>query len=147
MVFYYVFGICIFYGIVNINQLLVEVMGLYLFGVFFVNLNILLCDEFICEVVCQVSWLIFENGNYVLMVEIVDEKVIVNLVVVLFVIGGLINYILYLLVIVQVVGIQLIWQDMFELFYVVLILVCIYLNGQVDINYFQVVGGMFFLIC
>lgn len=144
---YYLLGICIFYGMVNFNQMLMEIMGLYMFGFFFVNLGILLCDVLICEVIKWVLVIFVFGNEYMFVGEIIDEKVIVNGVVGFYVMGGLINYIMYLVVIVVVVGIKLIWDDIFEFFDVVLLLVWVYLNGKVDVNYFQVVGGLVFLIC
>jgi len=78
--------------------------------------------------------------------EVVDEYVIVNGVVVLLVIGGFINYMIYFVVMVVVVGIELIWEDFDDLFCVVLLCMWFYLSGIVDVNYFYVVGGMLFFV-
>lgn len=147
VVFYYVLGICIFYGIVNINQMVVEFMGMQLLGFFFVYLDFLLCDVLIVVVVCQVICMIGNGNEWMLIGKMIDEKVVVNGIVVLLVIGGFINYIMYLVVMVCVVGIQINWDDFFDFFDVVLLMVCFYLNGLVDINYFQVVGGVLVLVC
>ncbi|HID9916371.1 phosphogluconate dehydratase [Pseudomonas aeruginosa] len=146
MASYHAPGTCTFYGTANTNQLLVEVMGLHLPGASFVNPNTPLRDELTREAARQASRLTPENGNYVPMVEIVDEKAIVNSVVALLATGGSTNHTLHLLAIAQAAGIQLTWQDMSELSHVVPTLARIYPNGQADINHFQAAGGMSFLI-
>lgn len=146
MASYHAPGTCTFYGTANTNQLLVEVMGLHLPGASFVNPNTPLRDELTREAARQASRLTPENGNYVPMAEVVDEKAIVNSVVALLATGGSTNHTLHLLAIAQAAGIQLTWQDMSELSHVVPTLARIYPNGQADINHFQAVGGMSFLI-
>ncbi|MBH9381067.1 phosphogluconate dehydratase [Pseudomonas aeruginosa] len=146
MASYHAPGTCTFYGTANTNQLLVEVMGLHLPGASFVNPNTPLRDELTREAARQASRLTPENGNYVPMAEIVDEKAIVNSVVALLATGGSPNHTLHLLAIAQAAGIQLTWQDMSELSHVVPTLARIYPNGQADINHFQAAGGMSFLI-
>lgn len=146
MASYHAPGTCTFYGTANTNQLLVEVMGLHLPGASFVNPNTPLRDELTREAARQASRLTPENGNYVPMAEVVDEKAIVNSVVALLATGGSTNHTLHLLAIAQAAGIQLIWQDMSELSHVVPTLARIYPNGQADINHFQAAGGMSFLI-
>lgn len=146
MASYHAPGTCTFYGTANTNQLLVEVMGLHLPGASFVNPNTPLRDELTREAARQASRLTPENGNYVPMAEIVDEKSIVNSVVALLATGGSTNHTLHLLAIAQAAGIQLTWQDMSELSHVVPTLARIYPNGQADINHFQAAGGMSFLI-
>ncbi|WP_181263278.1 phosphogluconate dehydratase [Pseudomonas aeruginosa] len=146
MASYHAPGTCTFYGTANTNQLLVEVMGLHLPGASFVNPNTPLRDELTREAARQASRLTPENGNYVPMAEIVDEKAIVNSVVALLATGGSTNHTLHLLAIAQAAGFQLTWQDMSELSHVVPTLARIYPNGQADINHFQAAGGMSFLI-
>lgn len=146
MASYHAPGTCTFYGTANTNQLLVEVMGLHLPGASFVNPNTPLRDELTREAARQASRLTPENGNYVPMAEIVDEKAIVNSVVALLATGGSTNHTLHLLAIAQAAGIQLTWQDMSELSHVVPTLARIYPNSQADINHFQAAGGMSFLI-
>lgn len=55
------------------------------------------------------------GDDFCLLGWIIDECVIINVVIVLMVIGGLINYIIYWIVVVCVVGIVLIWDDFDEL--------------------------------
>ncbi|WP_152224705.1 phosphogluconate dehydratase [Pseudomonas sp. SCB32] len=146
MASYHAPGTCTFYGTANTNQLLVEVMGLHLPGASFVNPNTPLRDELTREAARQAARLTPENGQFVPMAEIVDEKAMVNSVVALLATGGSTNHTLHLLAIAQAAGIQLTWQDMAELSEVVPTLARIYPNGQADINHFQAAGGMSFLI-
>ncbi|MFV3334348.1 phosphogluconate dehydratase [Pseudomonas sp. NY15437] len=146
MASYHAPGTCTFYGTANTNQLLVEVMGLHLPGASFVNPNTPLRDELTREAARQAARLTPENGQFVPMAEIVDEKTMVNSVVALLATGGSTNHTLHLLAIAQAAGIQLTWQDMADLSEVVPTLARIYPNGQADINHFQAAGGMSFLI-
>ncbi|AGI25251.1 phosphogluconate dehydratase [Pseudomonas sp. ATCC 13867] len=146
MASYHAPGTCTFYGTANTNQLLVEVMGLHLPGASFVNPNTPLRDELTREAARQATRLTPENGQYVPMAEIVDEKSLVNSVVALLATGGSTNHTLHLLAIAQAAGIQLTWQDMADLSEVVPTLARIYPNGQADINHFQAAGGMSFLV-
>ncbi|WP_435605496.1 phosphogluconate dehydratase [Pseudomonas knackmussii] len=146
MASYHAPGTCTFYGTANTNQLLVEVMGLHLPGASFVNPNTPLREELTREAARQASRLTPQNGNYVPMAEIIDERAIVNSVVALLATGGSTNHTLHLLAIAQAAGVQLTWQDMAELSEVVPLLARIYPNGQADINHFQAAGGMSFLI-
>lgn len=146
MASYHAPGTCTFYGTANTNQLLVEVMGLHLPGASFVNPNTPLRDELTREAARQAAHLTPENGQFVPMAEIVDEKAMVNSVVALLATGGSTNHTLHLLAIAQAAGIQLTWQDMADLSEIVPTLARIYPNGQADINHFQAAGGMSFLI-
>lgn len=146
MASYHAPGTCTFYGTANTNQLLVEVMGLHLPGASFVNPNTPLRDELTREAARQAARLTPENGQFVPMAEIVDEKAMVNSVVALLATGGSTNHTLHLLAIAQAAGIQLTWQDMADLSEVVPTLARIYPNGQADINHFQAAGGMSYLI-
>ncbi|NNN27582.1 phosphogluconate dehydratase [Pseudomonas nitroreducens] len=146
MASYHAPGTCTFYGTANTNQLLVEVMGLHLPGASFVNPNTPLRDELTREAARQAARLTPENGQFVPMAEIVDEKAMVNSVVALLATGGSTNHTLHLLAIAQAAGIQLTWQDMADLSEIVPTLARIYPNGQADINHFQAAGGMSFLI-
>lgn len=146
MVSYYVLGICIFYGMVNINQMLMEFMGLYLFGFSFVNFNMLLCDVLIVVVVQCVVVIIWLGNDYLFVGEVLDECVFVNGIVGLMVMGGLMNLIIYLFVMVWVVGVLLDFEDFYDLLESVLLMVWVYFNGLVDVNYFYVVGGLGYMI-
>lgn len=78
----------------------------------FVNLDMLLCDVLICYVGVCVLEISVLGDDFCLLGCLIDECVIVNVIVMLMVIGGLINYMIYWIVVVCVVGIVLIWDDM-----------------------------------
>lgn len=86
-----------------------EFMGLYLSGISFVMLNMELCDVLIIESVCWVLLLSVLGNNYMLVCEVFDEKVFVNGIVGFMVIGGFMNFLIYLFVMVWVGGIILDW--------------------------------------
>lgn len=144
--FYYASGICIFYGIVNINQMVVEFMGMQLLGFFFVYSDFSLRDVLIVVVARQVIRMIGNGNEWMSIGKMIDEKVVVNGIVVLLAIGGFINYIMYLVAMARAVGIQINWDDFFDFFDVVSLMVRFYSNGSVDINYFQAVGGVSVLV-
>ncbi|VVP39627.1 phosphogluconate dehydratase [Pseudomonas silesiensis] len=139
-------GTCTFYGTANTNQLLMEVMGLHLPGASFVNPNTPLRDALTREAAHQVTRLTKQNGNFMPIGEIVDERSLVNSIVALHATGGSTNHTLHMPAIAMAAGIQLTWQDMADLSEVVPTLSHVYPNGKADINHFQAAGGMSFLI-
>ncbi len=139
-------GTCTFYGTANTNQMLMEVMGLHLPGSSFVNPGTPLRDELTREAVRQACRLTAENGQYRPLAEIVDERCLVNAVVMLLASGGSTNHTLHWVAVAQAAGIRLTWQDMADLSPVVPTLARIYPNGQADINQFQAAGGTAYLI-
>ena len=139
-------GTCTFYGTANTNQLLMEVMGLHLPGASFVNPYTPLRDALTREAAHQVTRLTKQNGDFVPLGEIVDERSLVNSIVALHATGGSTNHTLHMPAIAMAAGIQLTWQDMADLSEVVPTLSHVYPNGKADINHFQAAGGMAFLI-
>ncbi|TRX75592.1 phosphogluconate dehydratase [Pseudomonas mangiferae] len=139
-------GTCTFYGTANTNQMLMEVMGLHLPGASFVNPDLPLRDELTREATRQLCRSTPENGEYRPLAEIVDERALVNAVVMLLATGGSTNHTLHWVAVAQSAGIQLTWQDMADLSAVVPTLARIYPNGQADINQFQAAGGTAYLI-
>lgn len=139
-------GTCTFYGTANTNQMLMEVMGLHLPGASFVNPDLPLRDELTREATRQLCRSTPENGEYRPLAEIVDERALVNAVVMLLATGGSTNHTLHWVAVAQSAGIQLTWQDMADLSEVVPTLARIYPNGQADINQFQAAGGTAYLI-
>ena len=139
-------GTCTFYGTANTNQLLMEVMGLHLPGASFVNPYTPLRDALTREAAHQVTRLTKQNGDFMPLGEIVDERSLVNSIVALHATGGSTNHTLHMPAIAMSAGIQLTWQDMADLSEVVPTLSHVYPNGKADINHFQAAGGMAFLI-
>lgn len=139
-------GTCTFYGTANTNQVMLEVMGLQLPGSSFVTPYTPLRNELTAEAARQVTRLTRDNGNYLPLCAIVDEKCIVNAVVALLASGGSTNHSLHIPAIARAAGILLDWQDMAELSAVVPTLAKLYPNGSADVNHFHAAGGTPFLI-
>lgn len=139
-------GTCTFYGTANTNQMLMEVMGLHLPGASFVNPGTPLRDALTRAAAQQAARLTRQGGHYLPLGQIVDERCLVNAVVVLHATGGSTNHSLHLPAIAQAAGIQLTWQDMAELSEVVPTLAHVYPNGKADINHFHAAGGTALLI-
>ena len=138
-------GTCTFYGTANSNQMLMEIMGLHLPGSSFVNPRTSLREALTEAAVKQLA-AITTHGSYTPMAEIVDEKVIVNGIVGLLATGGSTNHAIHLMAMARAAGVLVNWQDLADLSDTVPLLCRIYPNGLADINRFQAVGGMGFLM-
>ena len=140
---YHAPGTCTFYGTANTNQLLLEAMGLQLPGASFINPNTPLRDALTVAAAEQAASLArAEQGS---MASILDERALVNALVMLLATGGSTNLTLHLVAIGQCAGLQLDWDDMSQLSEVVPTLARIYPNGQADVNHFQAAGGSAYL--
>ncbi|GAA6151513.1 phosphogluconate dehydratase [Pseudoteredinibacter isoporae] len=143
---YHSAGTCTFYGTANSNQLLMEFMGLQLPGSSFVNPDTELREALTreaSETILQQTALV---DGFQPLVEILDERAIVNGIVGLLASGGSTNHAIHLVAIARAAGIMIDWQDMSELSAIVPLLCRIYPNGQADINHFQAAGGTALLI-
>ncbi|WP_377701517.1 phosphogluconate dehydratase [Pseudoduganella sp. UC29_71] len=138
-------GTCTFYGTANSNQMLMEVMGLHLPGAAFITPNTPLRDA-LTAAAAQRAAQITEQGEYLPVGRIVDEKCIVNAVVGLLATGGSTNHTLHLVAIAKAAGIVIDWNDFDELSNVVPLLTRIYPNGDADVNHFHAAGGTGFVI-
>lgn len=143
---YHSAGTCTFYGTANSNQMLMEIMGLHLPGSSFVNPDTPLRDALTEASVHQLAKITSAQGEYIPLAEIVDEKVIVNGVVGLLATGGSTNHAIHLMAIARAAGVNLNWQDLSDLSDIIPLLCRIYPNGLADINRFQAVGGMGYLM-
>ena len=139
-------GTCTFYGTANTNQVVMEIMGLHLPGSSFVNPYTPLRDELTREAARQVTRLTKQNGNYVPLCQIIDEKAIVNSVVAHNATGGSTNHTLHIPAFARAAGIQLTWEDMADLSAVTPSLAKVYPNGQADVNHFHACGGVPFMV-
>jgi phosphogluconate dehydratase len=146
MLSYHSPGTCTFYGTANTNQVVMEIMGLHLPGSSFVNPYTPLRDELTREAARQVTRLTVQEGNYLPLCRIVDEKAIVNSVVALNATGGSTNHTLHIPAFAQAAGIRLTWQDMADISEVTPTLAKVYPNGQADVNHFHACGGVPFLV-
>src|SRR5690606_10497554 len=140
---YHAPGTCTFYGTANTNQLLLEAMGLQLPGASFINPGTPLRDALTVHVAEQAARLARAGEGS--MASILDERALVNALVMLLATGGSTNLTLHLIAIGQCAGLQLNWTDMAMLSEVVPTLARIYPNGQADVNHFQAAGGSAYL--
>ncbi|MBE8717023.1 phosphogluconate dehydratase [Cellvibrio polysaccharolyticus] len=143
---YHSAGTCTFYGTANSNQMLMEIMGLHLPGSSFVNPETQLREVLTREAVKQLAKITTAGGNYTSLADIVDEKVIVNGVIGLMATGGSTNHAIHIMAIARAAGVNLNWQDLSDLSDIIPLMCRIYPNGLADINRFQAVGGMGYLM-
>jgi phosphogluconate dehydratase len=143
---YHSAGTCTFYGTANSNQMLMEIMGLHLPGSSFVNPDTPLRDALTEAAVQQLAKITSAKGEYTPLAEIVNEKVIVNGMVGLLATGGSTNHAIHIMAIARAAGVSVNWQDLADLSDIIPLMCRIYPNGLADINRFQAVGGMGFLM-
>lgn len=143
---YHSAGTCTFYGTANSNQMLMEIMGLHLPGSSFVNPEDPLREALTRAAVKQLAKITSAGGNFTPLAEIMTEKTIVNGVVGLMATGGSTNHAIHIMAIARAAGVQLTWQDLSDLSDIIPLMCRIYPNGLADINRFQAVGGMGYLM-
>ncbi len=136
-------GTCTFYGTANTNQMLLEAMGLQLPGASFVAPDGELRDALTREAAAAAVKLARDGRGR--LADVLDERALINAVVMLLATGGSTNLTLHLVAIGQAAGLQLDWDDMAALSHVVPTLAHIYPSGKADINQFQAAGGTAFL--
>ena len=139
-------GTCTFYGTANSNQMLMEIMGLHLPGSSFVNPDTPLRDALTKAAVQQLGSITSAKGNYTPLADIVDEKAIVNGMVGLMATGGSTNHAIHIMAIARAAGVIVNWQDLSDISDITPLMCRIYPNGLADINRFQAVGGMGYLM-
>jgi len=132
-------GTCTFYGTANTNQMLLEAMGLQLPGASFVAPDTPLRDA-LSQAAAKAAVTLARAGEGRLC-QVLDERALINAVVMLLATGGSTNLTLHLVAIGQAAGLQLRWEDMADLSRVVPTLAHIYPSGKADINQFQAAGG------
>lgn len=139
---YHSAGTCTFYGTANTNQLVVEVMGLHLPGASFVPPNTQLREELTKAAAKQVTRLTQQNGNYMPIGRMIDERSVVNAIVGLTATGGSTNLTMHLIAFARAAGIIIDFKDFNDISDAVPLITRIYPNGHADINHFQEAGGM-----
>lgn len=137
-------GTCTFYGTANSNQMLMEIMGLHLPGSSFVNPDTPLRAALTNEAVYQLAKIVRDEPTPI--GEIVDEKVVVNGIVGLLATGGSTNHAIHIMAIARAAGVIVNWEDLSDLSDMIPLMCRIYPNGLADINRFQAVGGMGYLM-
>jgi phosphogluconate dehydratase len=134
-------GTCTFYGTANSNQMLLEAMGLHVPGTAFVNPGEALREDLTREAVRTVL-----GAGAAPIGELVDERCIVNAMVVLLATGGSTNHLIHWVAIARAGGMVIDWDDFSALSDVVPLLARVYPNGSADVNQFQAAGGPGFVI-
>lgn len=139
-------GTCTFYGTANSNQMLMEVMGLHLPGAAFITPNTPLRDALTAAAARRAVEISAQGKMYTPVGQVVDEKAIVNAIVMLLATGGSTNHTMHLVAMAKAAGIVIDWNDFDALSSVVPLLTRIYPNGDADVNHFQAAGGPGFMI-
>ena len=121
-------------------------MGLHLPGSSFVNPDTPLRDALTKAAVQQLGSITSAKGNYTPLADIVDEKAIVNGMVGLMATGGSTNHAIHIMAIARAAGVIVNWQDLSDISDITPLMCRIYPNGLADINRFQAVGGMGYLM-
>lgn len=141
---YHSAGTCTFYGTANTNQMLMEIMGVHLPGSTFINPYTPMRDALTRASVHQLARI--TRDTPITLSEIVTEKSIVNGIVGLMATGGSTNHAMHIVAIARAAGVQINWQDLSDISDIIPLMCRIYPNGLADVNRFQAVGGMGFLI-
>ncbi|CAH2599166.1 phosphogluconate dehydratase [Rhodovastum atsumiense] len=139
-------GTCTFYGTANTNQMLMEIMGLHLPGVSFINPNTPLRDAVTREATRRALEITALGNDYTPIGRVLDERAFVNGIVGLHATGGSTNHTIHLVAMAAVAGIRLTWDDFAALAEITPLLARIYPNGRADVNHFHAAGGMGLLI-
>ncbi|OGB23227.1 MAG: phosphogluconate dehydratase [Burkholderiales bacterium RIFCSPLOWO2_02_FULL_57_36] len=139
-------GTCTFYGTANSNQMLMEVMGLHVPSSAFVTPNTPLRTALTAAATRTAIDISELGGRYTPVGQVVDEKSIVNAIVMLLATGGSTNHTMHLIAIAKAAGIVTDWDDFNELSSAVPLITRIYPNGEADVNHFQAAGGPGFVI-
>ena len=138
---YHGMGTCTFYGTANSNQMLLEAMGLHVPGTAFVNPGEALREELTKEAVRTVL-----ATKCAAIGRLVDERCIVNAMVVLLATGGSTNHLIHWVAVARAAGIAIDWDDFAALSKAEPTLTHVYPNGSADVNQFQAAGGPGFVI-
>jgi len=142
---YHAAGTCTFYGTANSNQTLLEAMGLQLPGASFVNPGTPLREALTRAATAQVLARTALGGDYLPIGHVVDERAIVNALVMLLATGGSTNHTIHWVAVARAAGIAINWEDFDAIAHAVPLLTHIYPNGSADVNQFQAAGGVAFV--
>lgn len=140
---YHSAGTCTFYGTANTNQMLMEIMGVHLPGSTFINPYTPMREALTRASVHQLANI---TRDLVTLSDIITEKAIVNGIVGLMATGGSTNHAMHIVAIARAAGVQINWQDLSDISDIIPLMCRIYPNGLADINRFQAVGGIGFLV-
>ena len=143
---YHAPGTCTFYGTANSNQLLLEAMGLMLPGAAFVNPGTPLREALTRAATLRAVEISTLGNDYCPLGQLVDERAIVNALVVLLATGGSTNHSIHWVAVARAAGIVIDWDDIHDLSEITPLLVRMYPNGDADVNRFEAAGGIGFVI-
>ncbi len=143
---YHAPGTCTFYGTANSNQLLLEAMGLMLPGAAFVNPGTPLREALTRAATLRAIEISTLGNDYCPLGRLVDERAIVNALVVLLATGGSTNHSIHWVAVARAAGIVIDWNDIHDLSEITPLLVRMYPNGDADVNRFETAGGIGFVI-
>jgi len=143
---YHAPGTCTFYGTANTNQMLMELMGLHLPGASFINPGTPLREAFTRAGTRRALEITALGNDYTPVAEVLDERAFANGLVGLNATGGSTNQTIHLIAMARAAGIQITWQDMYELSEVTPLMARVYPNGVADVNHFHGAGGIAFLV-
>ncbi len=138
---YHSAGTCTFYGTANSNQLILEALGLQLPGGSFVNPGSALREALTGEAAQHICKISRAGPRCRPLAEVIDERSIVNAMVVLLASGGSTNHGIHIPAIARAAGVLVNWDDLDALSRLVPLLVRAYPNGEADINHFHAAGG------
>lgn len=139
-------GTCTFYGTANSNQVLMELMGVQLPGSSFVPPGTPLRQALTNYAVSQAIACSQQAGEYRPLYEVLTEKSLVNAVAALLATGGSTNHAMHLIAMARSAGIVLELEDIDEISEAVPLLARVYPNGQADVNRFEELGGLPFVV-
>ncbi len=138
-------GTCTFYGTANSNQTLLEAMGLQLPGASFINPGTPLREALTRAATVRALDITALGDDYRPIGELIDERAIVNAIVMLMATGGSTNHTIHWIAVARAAGIVLTWDDMDELSQTVPLLARVYPNGDADVNRYHAAGGNAFV--
>ncbi|MEJ6022376.1 phosphogluconate dehydratase [Ramlibacter sp. PS4R-6] len=142
---YHTVGTCTFYGTANSNQMLLEAMGLHVPDSAFVNPQDGRREALTREAVRTVL-AITRSKRFAPIGRVVDERAIVNALVVLMATGGSTNHLIHWVAVARSAGITIDWNDFEALSQATPLIARVYPNGQADVNQFQAAGGPAYII-
>ena len=142
---YHAPGTCTFYGTANSNQSLLEAMGLQLPGSSFVAPDTPLREALTAAAVERAADITALGADYRPIGQLIDERAIVNAIVMLMATGGSTNHTIHWVAVARAAGIQIDWTDYDELAAITPLLTRIYPNGAADVNHFDAAGGLPFV--
>lgn len=143
---YHSAGTCTFYGTANSNQTLLEAMGLQLPGSSFVNPGTPLRLALTRAAAVRATAITALGNDYRPIGELVDERAIVNAIVMLTATGGSTNHTIHWVAVARAAGIIINWDDFDAIGDIVPLLTRIYPNGEADVNHFHAAGGIAFVV-